>query len=152
MGTNKTRCKKPNTSMGTTERALVSSGWSLIITLVISTFLLLIATALTMLYEDPTSLADTVGYVCLYVSAFLGGFAASKIEKSVPYLTSLFCGLFFVLLSMLCSIAIPHTFSSGISLLARFGMHTLSLILFPIGTLAGVKGSKKSHKIKKKKH
>ena len=151
MSTHKLKYKKSKGNLSTLDRALVGSAWSLLATLVISAVLLLISTALTMLYSDPTSLADVVGYVCLYASAFLGGFAASKIEKGVPYLTSIFCGLFFVLLSMLTSIAVPHTLSSGMNVITRISLHALSLALFPIGAFAGVKGAKANRPKKKKR-
>ena len=150
MSTHKLKYKKSKGNLSTLDRALVGSAWSLLATLVISAVLLLISTALTMLYSDPTALADVVGYVCLYASAFLGGFAASKIEKGVPYLTSIFCGLFFVLLSMLTSIALPHTLASGMNIITRLALHALSLALFPIGAFASVKANK-PRRYKKKK-
>ena len=136
-------------NQSTLDKLINSSLLALAITIGISIALLLISTAIALSLPDPLSLIDPIGYVSLFISAFFGGFAASKLNKRSPYITSAICGLAFVIFSMLISVAIPHSLSSGMDLWTRLALHVLSLVTFPIGALAGIKGSKPQ--IKKKR-
>lgn len=138
-------------NQSTLDKLINSSLLALAITIGISIALLLISTAIALSLPDPLSLIDPIGYVSLFISAFFGGFAASKLNKHSPYITSTICGLTFVILSMLISVAIPHSLSSGMDLWGRLALHTLSLVTFPLGALAGIKGAKKSKPNKKKR-
>ncbi len=131
----------------TLDKTLKSTLWSLLITACISIALLLLGTAAAYFTSDPTAFVDPVGYVAMGLSAFLGGFAASKLNKRAPYLTSVLTGAGFVLLSMLLSFVLPHSLASGMDIWTRLALHALSLAIFPLGALTGVKSaSKPKHK------
>ena len=131
--------------------ALKSSFLSILFTAGVSLAILFASTAAALMTDDPTTFASPIGYISTYISSFLGGLICSKTNKDAPYLTSAFTGCAFVLLSMLFSFALPHTLASGMNIGARLGLHTLSFLMFPLGTLAGVKSSKSRHKSKKRK-
>lgn len=135
----------------TLDTAIKSSFWGILITAGISLALLFASTAAALMTDDPTSFVDPIGYVSIFVSSFLGGFICSKLDKRSPYLVALICGAGFVILSMLFSFALPHSLASGMKILPRLGLHTLSFVLFPIGTLVGIKSSKPQRKIKKRR-
>lgn len=127
---------------GSLENTLKNALYSLGISLAIGLALLLIGTAVALALPDPTALIDPIGYVSLFVTAFLGGFASSKLNKRAPYLTAIICGAGFVILSMLISFALPHTLASGMNIWARLALHLLTFAVFPFGTLVSVKASK----------
>ena len=133
------------------DMALKSSFLGILFTAGISLALLFASTAAALMTDDPTSLASPIGYVSKFLSAFLGGFICSKIDKRSPYLTSAFTGGSFVLLSMLFSFAFSHTFASGMNIWAKLGLHALSFALFPVGTIAGIKSGKSQHKKKRRR-
>ena len=150
--TKRTRTKSTSTNNQTTLDKLFSSSlMGLAITVGIALAILLLGTAIAISLPDPLALVDPIGYVSLFLSAFFGGFACSKLNKRAPYITSALCGCGFVLLSMLASMCIPHTLASGMDILTRLALHGLSLTAFPLGALAGIKGSKKAHPKKKRK-
>ena len=122
-----------------------------LITIGISLLLLLFATAIAISFPDPLSLISPIGYVSLFVSAFFGGFVCSKLNKRAAYLSSTLCGCIFVIISMIISFAIPHTLASEIDIFTRILLHLLSLLTFPLGALAGIKGSKPVKSIRRKK-
>ena len=133
------------------DTALKSSFLGILFTAGVSLALLFASTAAALMTDDPTAFASPIGYVSAFISAFLGGFICSKIDKRAPYLVSAITGCAFVLLSMLFSFAIPHTHASGMPLSLRLCLHGLTFLLFPIGTLVGVKASKPQRKIKKRR-
>ena len=128
----------------TLDKLFSSSIIGLAITVGISLTVLLLGTAIAISLPDPLALVDPTGYVSLFLSAFFGGFACSKLNKRSPYIASVLCGCGFVLLSMLVSMCIPHTLASGMDIPTRLALHSLSLAAFPIGAFAGIKGGKKS--------
>ena len=140
---------KPN-NQSSLDKLISSSLLALAITIGISIALLMISTAIAISLPEPLSLIDPIGYVSLFISAFLGGFASSKLNKRSPYITSALCGFLFVMLSMLISVAIPHSLSSGMDIWSRIGLHVLSLATFPVGSFAGIKGSKPQARKKKR--
>jgi putative membrane protein (TIGR04086 family) len=124
---------------------------SILSTAAISVALLLAGTAAAYLTPDPTAFVTPLGYVTLFMAAFFGGFAASKINKREPYLTSILTGLGFILLSAVSSLALPHTLSSGTELAVSILLRTLTLLTFPLGALVGIKASKpRKHKRRKR--
>ena len=133
------------------DTALKSSFLGILFTAGVSLALLFASTAAALMTDDPTAFASPIGYVSAFLSAFIGGFICSKIDKRAPYLVSALTGCAFVLLSMLFSFAIPHTHASGMPLSLRLSLHGLTFLLFPIGTLVGVKASKPQRKIKKRR-
>ena len=133
------------------DKLISSTIFGLAITVGISLALLLIATAIAISLPDPLALIDPIGCTSIFVASFFGGLACSKINKNSPYLTSIVCGSAFVVFSMLISFAIPHTLSSGMNIWVRLGLHTLSLIMFPFGSLIEVKSSRKTYSKKKNK-
>ena len=133
------------------DKLISSTIIGLSITIGISLAILLLSTAIAISLPDPLALIDPIGYTSIFVASFLGGFACSKINKRSPYLTSIVCGSAFVVFSMLISFAIPHTLSSGMNIWTRLGLHTLSLIMFPFGSLIELKSSRKTYSKKKKK-
>ena len=135
----------------TLDKLFSSSIIGLAITVGISLTVLLLGTAIAISLPDSLALVDPIGYVSLFISAFFGGFSCSKLNKRSPYIASMLCGCGFVLLSMLVSICIPHTLASGMDILTRLVLHTLSLAAFPIGALAGIKGSKNTLRKKRRK-
>ena len=135
--------RKVETSL---DKTLHSALYSLLIAIGVSLGLLLIGSAVALQTSDPTALVDPIGYVSLFITAFLGGFAASKLNKHSPYLASILCGGAFILLSMLFSLALPHTLDSGMNVWSRLFLHALTLFTFPVGTFAGIKGSKPQRK------
>lgn len=141
----------PSKNESTIDKLINSSVLGLAITAGISLAIILIATAIAISLADPLALVDPIGYISLFVSAFFGGFTCSKINKFSPYITSVLCGCAFIILSLLISVAIPHTLASGMNIWSRIGLHALSLATFPIGAFAGIKGAKKSKPNKKKR-
>ena len=133
------------------DTALKSSFLGILFTAGVSLALLFASTAAALMTDDPTAFASPIGYVSAFISAFIGGFICSKIDKRAPYLVSAITGCAFVLLSMLFSFAIPHTHASGMPLSLRLCLHGLTFLLFPIGTLVGVKASKPQRKNKKRR-
>ena len=125
--------------------------WGLLITVGISFALLLIGAAAAFFTGDPTSLVDPVGYVALFMSAFFGGFACSKLNRRAPYLSSVICGGCFVILSMLLSFLLPHQLASGMKIWSRLGLHALSLLTFPVGAFAGVRSASTNKRSKRRK-
>ena len=135
----------------TLEGALRLGGIGLLLTFATALALLLISTAAALATPDPTAFTEPVGYVCAFVTALLGGIFCSKLNVRAPYLTSAFCGLGFMLASMLFSLAISHTLASGLSTFARLGIHASTLLCFPLGALIGVKSAPKSPKKRRKR-
>ena len=131
--------QKAETSL---DKTLRSALYSLLIALGVAIALLLISTAIALQTPDPTALVDPIGYVSLFITAFFGGFATSKLNKHSPYLASILCGGAFVLLSMLFSLTLPHTLDSGMNIWTRLLIHALTLFTFPVGTFVGIKGAK----------
>lgn len=138
-------------SQSALDNALKSTLFSLAVTIAISLAMLLLCTGIALATPDPTALVEPIGYVTPFVTAFLGGFACSKLNKSAPYPSSLLTGAGFVLLSMFLSFALPHSLASGLNIFSRLALHALSFLLFPLGTLIGVKASRTSHTLKRKK-
>ena len=133
------------------ENTLKNALYCLLLSFGIGLALLLIGTAIALATPDPTALIDPIGYVSVFLTAFLGGFAASKLNKRYPYLTSILCGAGFVLISFLVSFTLSHTLASGMDIWARLLIHTLTFLTFPLGALVGVKEAEKSNHKKKKK-
>ncbi len=131
--------------------ALKSSFLSILFTAGVSLALLFASTAAALMTYDPTAFATPVGYISKFMSAFLGGFICSKIDKRSPYLTSALTGCAFVLLSILFSFALSHTLASGMNMWTRLAIHTLSFALFPVGTIVGVKSAKPKRKTKRRR-
>lgn len=146
----KSRHKAQNNET-TLQKTLRTGGVGLLITSAIGLVLLLIGTAIALATPDPTSLVEPIGYVAIFVTALLGGLFCSKLNVRAPYLTSAVCGFGFMLLSMLFSLALPHTLDSGLNILTRLLVHALSLLCFPLGTLIGVKSGHKSPKKRRKR-
>ena len=121
---------------------------SILSTAAISVALLLAGTAAAYLTPDPTAFVEPLGFVTLFITAFFGGFAASKINKRAPYLNAILTGASFTLISTLLALALPHTLASGTELLPRILIRALSLATFPLGALVGIKASKP----RKRKH
>ena len=144
--------KKSSAAMeGKIDTALKSSFLGILFTAGVSLAMLFASTAAALMTDDPLSLVEPIGYVSAFTSAFFGGFICSKIDKRAPYMTSAIVGGAFVLLSMLFSLALPHSLASGMKIWLRLLLHALSFVLFPIGTLAGIKASKSKRKIKPRK-
>ena len=134
------------TNEGSFENTLKNALYSLGISVGIGLALLLIGSGIALATSDPTSLIDPIGYVSVFITAFLGGFISSKLDKRTPYLSAIICGAGFVLLSMLISFAVPHTLASGMNIWARLGLHALTFATFPLGTLVSIKTSKPKRK------
>ena len=128
-----------------------SSALGLLITLIIAIALLLLGSLVAYYSNDPSAFIEPIGYVTPFISAILGGFACSKLNKRDPIPCSALCGGYFVLLSMLASCALPHSLSSSMSIWIRLLIHTLILICFPIGAIMGIKSNNKHKKIHKRK-
>ena len=144
--------KKSSARMeGTLDTALKSSFLGILFTAGVSLALLFASTAAALMTDDPISLVEPIGYVVKFISAFLGGFICSKIDKRVPYMTSAIVGGAFVILSMLFSLALPHSLASGMNIGVRLALHALSFVMFPLGALLGVKASKPKRKAKKRR-
>lgn len=116
--------------------------YSILATVAISLSLLLLGTGAAYLTPDPTAFVTPLGYVTLFMAAFFGGFAASKINKRAPYLNAILTGASFTLISTLLALVLPHTLASGTELLPRILLRALSLATFPLGALVGIKASK----------
>ncbi len=142
---------RTTSSESTLDKTLKMALFGLLISSTIGIALILIGTALSLAMGDPTAFIDPIGYVSLFMSAFFGGFACSKLNRRAPYLTSMLCGGAFVILSMLMSFFLPHSLSSGNSIWTRLGLHTLSLLTFPLGSLVGMKSTDSHAKVKRKK-
>lgn len=143
--------KRISKTEGKLDASLKSSFLGLLITAGISLALLFASTAAALMTDDPLAFIDLAGYGSVFISAFFGGFACSKINKHSPYLVSILSGAGFVITSMLFSLALPHSLASGMKILVRLGLHTLSFALFPIGALIGVKASKQKRKSQKRR-
>lgn len=133
------------------ENVLIRSVYALGISICIALVLLLGGTAISLATPDPTALIDPIGYVSVFLTAFFGGFASSKLNKSSPYLTAILCGAGFVLISFLVSFTLSHTLASGMDIWERLLIHTLTFLTFPLGALVGVKEAEKSNHKKKKR-
>ena len=126
--------------------------YGILSTAAIGLALLLAGTAAAYLTPDPTAFVEPLGFVTLFITAFFGGFAASKINKRAPYLNAILVGAGFTLLSVLVAFALPHTLASGTELLPRILLRALSLATFPLGALVGIKASKpKKRKLRRKR-
>lgn len=133
------------------DTALKSSFLSILITAGVSLALLFASTAAALMTDDPTAFISPIGYVVKFISAFLGGFICSKLDRRSPYLTSALTGCAYVLLSMLFSFTLSHTLASGMNIWTRLALHVLSFALFPVGTIVGVKSEKSQHKKKRRR-
>ena len=133
------------------DTALKSSFLGILFTAGVSLALLFASTAAALMTYDPTAFVDFIGYASIFIASFFGGFICSKLDKNSPYLVGILTGVGFVILSMLLSFALPHSLASGMKILTRLGIHALSFVLFPIGTLIGVKSSKPKRKSNHKK-
>ena len=133
------------------DTALKSSFLGILFTAGVSLALLFASTAAALMTDDPISLVEPIGYVAKFIAAFLGGFICSKIDNRAPYMTSAIVGGAFVLLSMLFSLALPHSLASGMKNGVCLALHLLSFVMFPTGALVGVKASKPKRKIKKRR-
>lgn len=146
--THSTQGAKRETTLDKTYKSILMG---LGISAVVSLVLLLVGTAAALATNDPTAFVDPIGYVSLFLSAFFGGFACSKINRRAPYLTSTVCGALFVVFSMLVSFALPHTYASRDPIWSRLLLHALSLLTFPVGAFAATKAARTSHHKKRKR-
>lgn len=62
---------------------------------------LLLATTLCYLSDDPLSCTFPAGLAVLYVSALVGGFAASRFNRDAPILSGTLCGVLWMLCTLL---------------------------------------------------
>jgi putative membrane protein (TIGR04086 family) len=131
---------------GIIDKTFKSSFLGILITVGIGFIIMFASTAAALLTDDPTSFISPIGYISVFITSFLGGFVCSKINKHSPYIVAIICGADFVILSMLFSFALPHSFASGMNIQTRLLLHTLSFILFPVGAFAGTKASKPQRK------
>lgn len=143
--------KSPAKMEGTLDTALKSSFLGILISAGIGLALLFASTAAALMTDDPTEFVEPIGYVSIFVTSFLGGFVCSKLDKRSPYLISILSGAGFVIFSMLCSIALPHTLASGMNICIRLCLHALSFLLFPLGALVSIKANKPNRSKHKKK-
>lgn len=134
----------------TLDRTLKASFWGLLITVGISLALMLSGTGIAFMTDDPTAFVDPIGYVALFTSAFFGGFACCKLNRSSSYLTSALTGAYFVILSMLLSFAIPHEFSSKMDIFLRLGLHMLTFVTFLVGCFASQKAGEPKKRKKRR--
>ena len=125
--------------------------YGILSTAVIGLAPLLAGTAAAYLTPDPTAFVEPLGFVTLFITAFFGGFAASKINKRAPYLNAILTGASFTLISTLLALALPHTLASGTELLPRILLRALSLATFPLGALVGIKASKPQKRKRRKR-
>lgn len=126
--------------------------YGILSTAAIGLAILFAGTAAAYLTPDPTAFVEPLGFVTLFITAFFGGFAASKINKRAPYLNAILVGAGFTFLSVLVALALPHTLASGTELLPRILLRALSLATFPLGALVGIKASKpRKHKLRRKR-
>jgi putative membrane protein (TIGR04086 family) len=151
MKSKKTGRSRPLKKENAIESIMKSALWSILATLGINLSLLLVGTAASLATPDPLSLVDPVGYVCLFIGSFFGGFACAKINKRSPLQVSLITGGAFVLISILASLAVPHSLASGMNIWLRLALHAASWLTFPAGTLVALKASKPT-RAKRKRH
>ncbi|MBQ9978886.1 MAG: TIGR04086 family membrane protein [Clostridia bacterium] len=138
-------------SAGAPVTVLKSFLYGILSTAVIGLALLLAGTAAAYLTPDPTAFVEPLGIVTLFITAFFGGFAASKTNKRAPYLNAILVGAGFTFLSVLVALALPHTLASGTELLPRILLRALSLATFPLGALVGIKASKPKKRKRRKR-
>lgn len=129
---------------------LKASFLGLLITLCIALALLLIGTAVAFYTGDPLSFVDPIGYTSLFLSAFLGGYICSKLNRASPYLTSLLTAVLFIFTLMICAFALPHTLDSGIELAHRSMLYAAAFLMFPVGALVSTRAQRPSRQAKRK--
>lgn len=142
----KTKQSFSNKNETAIDKMFKSISVGLLITVGISIAMLLIGTGISLVMPDPLALIEPIGYFTLFASSFFGGMACTKINKSSPLPTAMLCGCAFVVLSMLCSFILPHTFTAGMEFWLRLLIHALSLLCFPLGAIVGKSSNKKSTK------
>ena len=120
-------------------KTLKASLWGLVITVAVSFLLLLIGTAVAYSTSDPSSLIDPISYVSLYMASFFGGFACAKLNRRAPYLSSAMTSGAFILLGVLVSLIVPYSEHSLDSAWVGLTLRLLTLLVFFIGTLIGLK-------------
>jgi putative membrane protein (TIGR04086 family) len=133
------------------DKTVKSSFLGILITVGIGFSLMLASTAAALLTDDPTAFVTPVGYVIGFVTAFFGGFICAKLNKSSPYLTGAICGIAFLLLSFLISLALPHSLNSEMKIGLLLLLHVAKLITFILGTFIGVKSATNMHKKRKRR-
>lgn len=120
------------------------------ITVAVGLLLLLLATALLLLFKDPDRYHTAAGIVLLYATAFLGGMIATRLYRRR---SPLLCGLAEALLLLLLITALAFCLPDGWKDHASAGVALLMRVLILPASLCGalLASRKKTQKRKKRR-
>ena len=99
--------------------------------------------------SDPDALIAPLSIATLYVSAFVGGLMATKINGSSSLVCGLVSGGIFMLALMFLSLAFSSDNISDRGFLASFILHALIIIISILGGYAAQNKPKKTYKPKR---
>ena len=86
--------------------AVRSTVWGMIYAISAALLLMFAFAGIALLFADPGAVAGALGYVCLYLSAAIGGFIAFKYCRGFAILCGLYTGLGFATLTFVLSLLV----------------------------------------------
>ena len=100
--------------------------------------------------SDPTKLVIPSAFTALYISAFAGGVASTRLNNGSALLCGLCVGAFMLMASLALSLPITGALSSGYKLTEALALRSAIMVCSLIGAFTGV--SRKPRQPKRKKH
>ncbi len=118
------------------------------IALVVALLLCLSAAGAAYSGDDPNSLTGAFGLVSLYISAFVAGFAAVKINGSEALICGTFSGCLLSLVLVVISLFFGNEYSTGYSVPLMLVLRMAAVLMALLGAFAALHKSKTGHKRK----
>lgn len=114
--------------------------------LVISLILALIMTLIALNSGDPSALLSPLALATLYVSAFVSGFIATRINGSSSLVCGIISGGIFMIFYMAVKFILPHADTQSHNFFVSFLYHVLTVVMAILGGYAAQTKRTKKHK------
>lgn len=101
--------------------------------------------------SDPLKFIVPSALSILYISTMLGGYIASRINKRSPIICGLLSSLFVLLFSLLVSLFVPVSHSSGYDIFSAIGLRLAVIVSSVVGAFIGTNYNKSKNTKKKRK-
>lgn len=100
---------------------------------------------------DPAHYVVPSAFSALYISAFIGGIATTRLNGGSALLCGLLCGAVFMILGLLLSLFIPSTISADYGIVGGLSLRLFIIVCSVFGAFIGTT-KKKSKNNKRKNH
>ena len=117
----------------------------------IALFLGVIASLILFKTNDPLKFIVPSALSILYISTLLGGYISSRINKRSPILCGLLSSLFVLVFSLLVSLFVPVSLSSGYDIFSAIGSRLAVIVSSLVGAFIGTNYNKSRNSKKKRR-